>query len=66
MFQLILTGIFILVLTILCFISIYHDAKNEVESKSVIKTFFSIIIRDIRNLIQILLPKKGDDEIKVK
>ncbi|PKB99741.1 hypothetical protein RhiirA5_505571 [Rhizophagus irregularis] len=64
MFQLILTGIFILVLTILCFISIYHDAKNEVESKSVIKTFFSIIIRDIRNLIQILLPKKGDDEIK--
>ncbi|CAB4441709.1 unnamed protein product [Rhizophagus irregularis] len=72
MFQLILTGIFILILTILCLISISYDAKNEVKSKSdvkndekndkksVIKTFFSIIIRDIHDLIQFLLPSRDE------
>jgi hypothetical protein len=65
MFQLILTGIFILVLTILCIISIYYDAKNEIKSKSVIKAFFSIIIRDISDLIQFILPKKKDNKNKV-
>ncbi|GBB88689.1 hypothetical protein RclHR1_15250003 [Rhizophagus clarus] len=56
MFQLILTGIFILILTILCFISIYYDAINEAKSESVTKTFFSIIKCDLHNLIQFLLP----------
>ncbi|GBB97459.1 hypothetical protein RclHR1_00030016 [Rhizophagus clarus] len=71
-FQFFSTVTFFLILTILCFISIYYDAKNEVKSNAnsnVIKTFFNIMIRDIYDLIQFLhlfsRKKKVDDEKKV-
>ncbi|GES84530.1 hypothetical protein GLOIN_2v1869233 [Rhizophagus clarus] len=49
--------IFFLILTILCFISIYYDAKIEVKSgssSSVRKTFVRIMKQDIIELIQFL------------
>ncbi|GES92187.1 hypothetical protein GLOIN_2v1869233 [Rhizophagus clarus] len=56
-FQFFLSVTFFLILTILCFISIYYDAKNDVKSdanSNIIKTFFHIIKCDMYDLIQFL------------
>ncbi|PKY55574.1 hypothetical protein RhiirA4_475135 [Rhizophagus irregularis] len=58
MFQFILTVIFFLILTILCIISIYYDAKKvisgENSSGSVRKAFFQIMKSDICKLIKLI------------
>ncbi|CAB5199901.1 unnamed protein product [Rhizophagus irregularis] len=58
MFQFILTVIFFLILTILCIISIYYDAKKVISgansSGSVRKAFFQIMKSDICKLIKLI------------
>ncbi|GBC05655.1 hypothetical protein RclHR1_06340011 [Rhizophagus clarus] len=74
-FQFILTVIFFLILTILCFVSIYYDARMEVKSgssDSVRKSFVRIMKEDIIELINFLnfcssknmVNKRKDDEDK--